>query len=145
MVARPRGSRPDAIRAIQAHRWPGNVRELENRVKGAVIMAESAVVSAMDLGLQDPGNDPEYLNLRRRPQKRPKCRQCARLLPSHARIFPCRGTLGITRPTLYDLLAEACTTPRSSRATRTVARRRRAPLALLEFLGGQLNGAPSNL
>ena len=45
---------PDAIRAIQAHRWPGNVRELENRIKGAVIMAEGPVVTAADLGLPDP-------------------------------------------------------------------------------------------
>ena len=59
-----KGFAPDAIRAIQAHRWPGNVRELENRIKGAVIMADSAVVSASDLGLSDPGDNPEYLNLR---------------------------------------------------------------------------------
>src|SRR5688572_11550987 len=57
-----RGLAPDAIRAIQAHRWPGNVRELENRIKGAVIMADGAVVTAGDLGLQDPGDDPESLN-----------------------------------------------------------------------------------
>jgi two-component system NtrC family response regulator len=59
-----RGLAPDAIRAIQAYRWPGNVRELENRIKGAVIMAEGVVVTAADLGLDDPGDDPEYLNLR---------------------------------------------------------------------------------
>ncbi|HEY3784836.1 MAG TPA: PEP-CTERM-box response regulator transcription factor, partial [Steroidobacteraceae bacterium] len=41
-----RGLAPDAIRAIQAHPWPGNVRELENRIKGAVIMAEGVVVTA---------------------------------------------------------------------------------------------------
>jgi two-component system NtrC family response regulator len=65
-----KGFAPDAIRAIQAHRWPGNVRELENRIKGAVIMADSAVVSATDLGLSDPGDNPEYLNLRAARQRR---------------------------------------------------------------------------
>ncbi|MGH8318275.1 MAG: PEP-CTERM-box response regulator transcription factor, partial [Steroidobacteraceae bacterium] len=60
-----RGLAPDAIRAIQAYPWPGNVRELENRLKGALIMAEGVVVTANDLGLKDPaGEDPEYLNLR---------------------------------------------------------------------------------
>ncbi len=49
-----RGLAPDAIRAIQAYRWPGNVRELENRIKGAVIMADGVVVTAADLGLEDP-------------------------------------------------------------------------------------------
>src|SRR5205085_10341403 len=39
-------------------------RSLENRIKGAVIMAEGAVVTASDMGLEDPGDDPEYLNLR---------------------------------------------------------------------------------
>src|SRR2546421_8627336 len=46
------------FRSIQAYRWPGNVRELENRIKGAVIMAEGAVVTAGDMGLEDPGDEP---------------------------------------------------------------------------------------
>jgi two-component system NtrC family response regulator len=99
-----KGFAPDAIRAIQAHRWPGNVRELENRVKGAVIMAESAVVSAMDLGLQDPGNDPEYLNLRvaRKKAEVQAVRQA--LAVARANLSRAAELLGITRPTLYDLL-----------------------------------------
>jgi two-component system NtrC family response regulator len=70
-----RGLAPDAIRAIQAYRWPGNVRELENRIKGAVIMAEGVIVTAADLGLEDPGDDPEYLNLRVAPVARGGARQ----------------------------------------------------------------------
>jgi len=99
-----RGLAPDAIRAIQAHRWPGNVRELENRIKGAVIMADGAVVTARDLGLQDPGEDPEYLNLR-------VARQSAEVQALRQALAVARGNmsraaelLGVTRPTLYDLL-----------------------------------------
>jgi len=99
-----RGLAPDAIRAIQAHRWPGNVRELENRIKGAVIMADGAVVTAADLGLQDPGEDPEYLNLR-------VARQSAEVQAVRQALAVARGNmsraadlLGVTRPTLYDLL-----------------------------------------
>lgn len=99
-----RGLAPDAIRAIQAHRWPGNVRELENRIKGAVIMADGAVVTASDLGLQDPGDDTEYLNLR-------VARQRAELQAVRQALAMARGNLsraaallGVTRPTLYDLL-----------------------------------------
>ena len=99
-----KGFAPDAIRAIQAHRWPGNVRELENRVKGAVIMAESAVVSAMDLGLQDPGNDPEYLNLRVARQKAEVQAVRQALAVARANLSRAAELLGITRPTLYDLL-----------------------------------------
>jgi two-component system, NtrC family, response regulator len=100
----PRGLAPDAIRAIQAHRWPGNVRELENRLKGAVILAEGTVVTAGDLGLQDPGDDPQYLNLR-------TARQRAEIQAVRQALAVARGNLsraaellGVTRPTLYDLL-----------------------------------------
>ena len=99
-----RGFAPDAIRAIQAHRWPGNVRELENRIKGAVIMAEGAVVTAGDLGLEDPGDDPEYLNLRvaRRRAEAQAVRQA--LAVARGNLSRASELLGVTRPTLYDLL-----------------------------------------
>ncbi len=99
-----RGLAPDAIRAIQAHRWPGNVRELENRIKGAVIMAESAVITAGDLGLQDPGEDTDYLNLRvaRSRVEVQAVRQA--LAVSRGNLSRAAELLGITRPTLYDLL-----------------------------------------
>ena len=99
-----RGLAPDAIRAIQAHRWPGNVRELENRIKGAVIMAEGAVVTAGDLGLEDPGGDPEYLNLRvaRARAEAQAVRQA--LAVARGNLSRAAELLGVTRPTLYDLL-----------------------------------------
>ena len=99
-----KGFAPDAIRAIQAHPWPGNVRELENRIKGAVIMAESAVVSASDLGLQDPVDNPEYLNLRvaRLRAEVQAVRQA--LAVARANLSRAAELLGVTRPTLYDLL-----------------------------------------
>ncbi len=101
-----RGFAPDAIRAIQAHRWPGNVRELENRIKGAVIMAEGAVVTASDLGLEDPGDDPEYLNLRvaRRRAEAQAVRQA--LAVARGNLSRAAELLGVTRPTLYDLLGK---------------------------------------
>jgi two-component system NtrC family response regulator len=99
-----RGLAPDAIRAIQAHRWPGNVRELENRVKGAVIMAEGAVVTASDLGLEDPGDDPEYLNLRVARQRAEAQAVRQSLAVAQGNLSRAAELLGITRPTLYDLL-----------------------------------------
>ena len=99
-----RGLAPDAIRAIQAHRWPGNVRELENRIKGAVIMAEGAVVTASDLGLQDPGDDPEFLNLRVARQRAESQAVRQALAASRGNLSRAAELLGVTRPTLYDLL-----------------------------------------
>lgn len=100
-----RGLAPDAIRAIQAHKWPGNVRELENRIKGAVIMSEGAVVTANDLGLQDPGEDPEYLNLRVARQRAEVQAVRQSLAVARGNLSQAAKLLGITRPTLYDLLA----------------------------------------
>ena len=99
-----RGLAPDAIRAIQAHRWPGNVRELENRLKAAVIMAEGTVVTASDLGLKDPGEDTEYLNLRTARQRAETQAVRQALAVARGNLSRAAELLGVTRPTLYDLL-----------------------------------------
>ncbi|TLY58474.1 MAG: response regulator [Gammaproteobacteria bacterium] len=101
-----RGLAPDAIRAIQAYRWPGNVRELENRIKGAVIMAEGAVVTASDMGLEDPGDDPEYLNLRTARQRAEAQAVRQALAVAKGNLSRAAELLGVTRPTLYDLLGK---------------------------------------
>jgi two-component system NtrC family response regulator len=100
----PRGLAADAIRAIQAHEWPGNVRELENRIKAAAIMAEGAVVTAGDLGLIDSVDGPEYLNLRvaRLHAEAQAVRQA--LAVARGNVSRAAQFLGVTRPTLYDLL-----------------------------------------
>jgi len=99
-----RGLAPDAIRAVQSHRWPGNVRELENRIKGAVIMADGAVVTASDLGLQDLGEDPDYLNLRVARQRAESQALRQALAVARGNLSRAADLLGVTRPTLYDLL-----------------------------------------
>jgi two-component system, NtrC family, response regulator len=99
-----RGLAPDAIRAIQKHPWPGNVRELENRIKGAVIMAEGAVVTASDLGLQDPTEDLEYLNLRVARQRAEVQAVRHALAIAQGNLSRAAELLGVTRPTVYDLL-----------------------------------------
>src|SRR5579863_10089774 len=101
-----RGLAPDAIRAIQAHRWPGNVRELENRIKAAVIMAEGAVVTASDMGLEDPGDDPEFLNLRVARQRAEVQAVRQSLAMARGNLSRAAELLGVTRPTLYDLLSK---------------------------------------
>ncbi|MDX1406462.1 MAG: PEP-CTERM-box response regulator transcription factor, partial [Woeseiaceae bacterium] len=59
------GFSDDANDAIESYSWPGNVRELENKIKGAVIMADGKQVTAADLGLEGiEAQDVESLNLR---------------------------------------------------------------------------------
>jgi two-component system, NtrC family, response regulator len=95
---------PDALRAVQAHQWPGNVRELENRIKGAVIMAEGPVVTCTDLSLHDPEADPEHLNLRVARQKAESQAVRQALAVAGGNLSRASEFLGVTRPTLYDLL-----------------------------------------
>ena len=103
-----KGFAPDALSAIDDWAWPGNVRELENRVKRAVIMADVKLVGAEDLDL-NAGQDSETdlpLNLkaaRERADRKVIRRALAR---SEGNISNSAKLLGISRPTLYDLLKQ---------------------------------------
>ncbi len=95
---------PDAIDAIEAHPWPGNVRELENCIKRAVIMSEGQRLSAADIGWNAAEGDLESLNLRvvrDEAEQRAVIRVLGRVNGNIARAAE---ILGISRPTLYDLM-----------------------------------------
>jgi len=98
------GFADDAVTAIEAYSWPGNVRELENKIKGAVIMADGKMVTAMDLGLQDGDEEGESLNLREVRQVAESKAIRVALTKSYGNISKASELLGITRPTLYDLM-----------------------------------------
>jgi len=98
------GFADDAVQAIEAYAWPGNVRELENKIKGAVIMADGKMVTAMDLGLQEGDEEVESLNLREVRQIAESKAIRVALTKSYGNISKASEMLGITRPTLYDLL-----------------------------------------
>jgi two-component system NtrC family response regulator len=98
------GFSDDAVQAIEAHSWPGNVRELENKIKGAVIMADGKIVTATDLGLQEGEEVDASLNLREVRQKAETKAIRVALAKSYGNISRASELLGITRPTLYDLL-----------------------------------------
>jgi len=100
------GFADDAVQAIEAYGWPGNVRELENKIKGAVIMADGKMVTATDLGLQAGDGQVYSLNLREvRQHAETKAIRMA-LTKSYGNISKAAEMLGITRPTLYDLLSK---------------------------------------
>ncbi len=98
-----RGFSREALMAIERHRWPGNVRELENRVKRAVIMAEKQQITPEELEL-DAFDDPLPFNLR---QIRDEAEgRAVRRALSHAggNVARAAQLLGVSRPTLYDLM-----------------------------------------
>ncbi len=96
--------REDALDAISRHPWPGNVRELENCIKRAVIMADGNGITADDLGLAPAEEAPEVFNLRQvrdNAEKKAVLEVMARVDGNIARAAE---LLGISRPTLYDML-----------------------------------------
>jgi two-component system NtrC family response regulator len=99
-----KGFSTDALNAIHNYHWPGNVREMENKIKGAIIMAEGKQVTAADLALNDVDDAPPSLNLRE-VRKEAESEAIKRaLVYASGNISKAAKLLGITRPTLYDLL-----------------------------------------
>jgi len=94
----------DALRALNSHGWPGNVRELQNRVQRAVIMADGKRVTAADLELAE-GQDvvpPPTLREARAGVERACVQESLRR--HQGKIAPAAAELGISRPTLYELM-----------------------------------------
>jgi two-component system NtrC family response regulator len=101
-----RGFASAALAAIRDHPWPGNVRELENRVKRAVVMADGPLLSAADLGLSAPGEEPQSLGIRAaRARAEREVLQLA-LAQAGSNLSKAAKLLGISRPTLYDLMQQ---------------------------------------
>jgi two-component system NtrC family response regulator len=96
---------PDALAAIEGYAWPGNVREMENCIKRAVIMADGNTIVADDLGLPDTGTEEETpLNLRQVRDEAEYKAIVKALARSDGNIVKASEMLGISRPTMYDLM-----------------------------------------
>jgi two-component system NtrC family response regulator len=103
------GFAPDALAAIAGWGWPGNVRELENRIKRAVIMADGKMVTAADLDLpSSAGGTGDNLPINLRAAREVADRKVIRQAMSRTdnNISGAAKLLGISRPTLYDLLKQ---------------------------------------
>ena len=104
-----KGLAPDALTAIDRWTWPGNVRELENRLKRAVIMAEGKLVSAADLDLPTPegaGEGDDIINLKAVRELADRVAIRRAIARTEGNISNAAKLLGISRPTLYDLLKQ---------------------------------------
>ena len=100
-----KGFMPDAVAAISDHGWPGNVRELENRLKRAVIMAESSRLTAGDLDLGGP-LDEASLSLKSVRESADRIAIRRVLSRTENNMSHAARILGVSRPTLYDLIKQ---------------------------------------
>lgn len=102
-----KGLAPDALAALEAWNWPGNVRELENRIKRAVIMADGKLVTAQDLDLRANDDEPhDFLNLKAAREAADRAAIIRAISQTDGNISNAAKLLGISRPTLYDLLKQ---------------------------------------
>jgi two-component system NtrC family response regulator len=101
-----KGFAPGALAAIDAWPWPGNVRELENRVKRAVIMADQKLVTAEDLDLDAVEAEALAVNLKAARERADRRAIRQALARADNNISSAAKLLGISRPTLYDLMKQ---------------------------------------
>ena len=96
----------EAVRAIELHPWPGNIRELENCIKRAAIMADGNQITSDDIGLKavTPDEADNSLDLRVIRDNAEKRAIIAALGRVNGNIVKAAELLGVSRPTLYDLM-----------------------------------------
>lgn len=96
------GFTPEAVEAIEIYDWPGNIREMENRVKRAIVMADDKLISSEDLGISS--EETLNINLRQVRQNAERAAILRALTMTESNISATSKLLGVTRPTLYDLM-----------------------------------------
>ncbi|MGB3724092.1 MAG: PEP-CTERM-box response regulator transcription factor [Pacificimonas sp.] len=105
MKRKLKGYEPAALSAIEQWSWPGNVRELENRVKRATIMADGDWVSAVDMDFEEK-EDQGPLNLKQARDEADRVAIRVALSRTGSNISSTAKLLGVSRPTLYDLMKQ---------------------------------------
>jgi two-component system NtrC family response regulator len=94
----------EAIHSIESYDWPGNVRELESRIKRGTIMADGAYITSSDLELEQPPEAPLPLNLKQVREDAERRAIMRAMNQCNDNISEAASALGVTRPTLYNLL-----------------------------------------
>ncbi|OHC74365.1 MAG: PEP-CTERM-box response regulator transcription factor [Rhodoferax sp. RIFCSPLOWO2_12_FULL_60_11] len=96
----------DAVQAVENHPWPGNIRELENCIRRATIMADGSQIGCGDLGLKSVQSDETdtSLDLRVIRDDAEKRAIVAALGRVNGNMVRAADLLGVSRPTLYDLM-----------------------------------------
>jgi two-component system NtrC family response regulator len=101
---RIKGFTKEAIHAIEVYDWPGNIRELENRIKRAVIMAESSKIAPEDLELVSIFKKYEKHGLKEAREALERDYIKRAIVRNKGSITKAAEELGLTRPTLYELM-----------------------------------------
>ncbi len=99
-----KGFSSQVIEALERYPWPGNVRELENRIKRAVIMSEGKKITLEDLEMQSVAGVKENILLKDAREHLEKELILKAIARNENNLTKAASDLGISRPTLYDLM-----------------------------------------
>ncbi len=96
-----------ALDALRRHNWPGNVRELQNRVKRAIVLADGSTIGPSELELETPNGSVSTSSSTLKEAKEALERDILAntLRENNGNISKTAKALGISRPTLYDLMS----------------------------------------
>jgi two-component system, NtrC family, response regulator len=103
----PKRFTKQAVEAMKQYSWPGNVRELQNRVKRALVLADGPCIAPaeMELELSRSTGSPAGATLKEAKQELERELVARTLKDSRGNISQAAKTLGISRPTLYELMS----------------------------------------
>ena len=99
-----KGFSSQVIEALERYTWPGNVRELENRIKRSVIMSEGKKITLEDLEMQSVAGVKENILLKDARENLEKELILKAIARNENNLTKAASDLGISRPTLYDLM-----------------------------------------
>jgi len=105
-----------AVNFLKGYEWPGNVRELRNRVQRAIIMSDAAALEPSDLGCEMELPDITEksvpgIGLREARDRVEREMIAAAIDRQNGNIVKAAEVLGVSRPTLYDLMKKHRLTP----------------------------------
>jgi transcriptional regulator with AAA-type ATPase domain/tetratricopeptide (TPR) repeat protein len=111
----------DAVAALRAYHWPGNIRELNNVVERAVLLSETAVVTAETIGLPGPvAAPPAPTSVVRPPEPVAEGSERDRLLAALEatgwNVSRAAARLGVTRNTIRYRMEKLRVQPRPASA-----------------------------
>jgi len=96
-----------ALESIRRYEWPGNVRELQNRVKRALILTDGPSIGPEELELVAPNERSMAASSTLKEAREAVEREILAnaLRENNGNISKAAKVLGISRPTLYDLIS----------------------------------------
>ena len=95
---------PETLRSAKRYSWPGNVRELQNRIHRAVIMADGRRIMPNDMELSHVADALPGATLKEARESIEREMVLQALKRNAGKISAASVDLGISRPTLYELM-----------------------------------------